>query len=174
MSIKNSIEKIRKLRRGLQRLICGKSNEKTIVTGHSVALVGMTAVPVEITAVVSKTGVENQLEFEKSQAVLLGPDRDVIRVRQLDAMIGKLMKPFNGVARVPGKTIAKIEGHIADVSDSLKRVGAYQPGLAADFSDLFRESRQKTLVWDLEYIHTFQSPAGETIEQKVAKFRLGK
>ncbi|MCE9508606.1 MAG: hypothetical protein K8R48_09905 [Alphaproteobacteria bacterium] len=168
-------EKISKLRRGLQRLICGKSNEKTIVTGHTVALVGGMAVPVDITAVVSKTGVENQLEFEKSQAVLVGPARDVIRVRQLDAMIGKLMKPFNGAAKVPDKTVAKIEGHISDIADSLKRVGAYQPGISSNFSDFFsKPSDQKTLVWDLEYANTFRSPAGAVIEQTVAKFRLGK
>jgi hypothetical protein len=166
-------EKIGKLRRSLQRKICGKSNEKTIVTGHSVALVGGMAVPVDITAVVSKTGVDNQLEFEKSQAVLVGPDRDVANIRRLDAIIGRLMKPFNGAARIPDKTISKIERHISDVADSLRRATAYRhrPGAV---SGLLDESGQIKLIHELEYINTFQTPAGGKIEQKIAKIRLGK
>jgi hypothetical protein len=86
-------------------------------------------------------------------------------------MIGKLMKPFNGAARVPDKTVSEIVLHIADVSDSLQRTGAYRRDTASGL--LSADGDHKTSVVELEYANTYTDPTGAAVEQKIAKFRVG-
>jgi hypothetical protein len=175
MAIKEIIQKIW---RGLQREMAGESNTVRVSAGTGWFHNGNYLMPYQKTALVEKGLHANQLEFERSKAVIVGPKEDIHRVRCLDSMIHNLTKPFNGAARVPEEVVEKVEAHIEDVSDSLKRIGAYKPpGIEMEFGDMlvgiFNPADPKQPLASLEYENIFLSQHGSEIRQRVAKFDIG-
>ncbi|MCE9508609.1 MAG: hypothetical protein K8R48_09920 [Alphaproteobacteria bacterium] len=119
MQKKSFGEKLKKFWRGLVREFTGESN-------RIVLPMTMTHTPMAPMTSASVPNPNNKLEFENSKVTIEGSFRDVHRVRCLDNMIGRLSRSYNEKAQ------KKIDLHIADVADSLKRVSAYTLGVAAE------------------------------------------
>ncbi len=124
------------------------------------------------------SGTGNQLTSEKHQAILGGNENAISALKRMDRDIGKLMKPFNGVARVPPNVVENIEQLIKENAEAMTLVTAttaYQEGRAERLGNLLRNDKSTTEVaikW-LEYENVFTSPTGGRIEQRVAQFRVG-
>jgi len=123
-------------------------------------------------------GPAGQLGHEKHKAILKGPDADIAKLRKMDKAIGSLMKPFNGVARVPENVTAKIDALIRDNALSISRVVAVRPyeESALESIGTWVRNAQKTteqpLDW-LEYENVYRSANGNPIQQRVAQFKVG-
>lgn len=132
-----------------------------------------------------------QLDYDADQSIVLGARRDIKRVQRLDAMIGSLLRPFNGAAQVPDDVVKKIEVHVEDVKDSLTRVGAYKvekeddnnvlsflPGLGTLFNAITKlptKPEERTTVYSLEYNSYYPSPygTGRPKKQSITTIYLG-
>ncbi|MDE1151398.1 MAG: hypothetical protein PW788_02580 [Micavibrio sp.] len=123
-------------------------------------------------------GPAGQLGHEKHKAILKGPTDDIARLKKLDKAIGSLMKPFNGVARVPAEVATKIDALIRDNALSISRVVAvrpYEENALESIGTWVRGAQKATeqpLDW-LEYENVYRSPNGNRIEQRVAQFKVG-
>ena len=135
MQMKNIREKLKKLWRGLQREILGESNRiiVPVAVSHMPAATFMSSVSVP--------NPDNRLEFEDNKVLLEGEDKDIHRVRCLDAIIGKLSRSFNQKAQ------EKIQLHIADVADSLQRVRAYRLDGAKGSEKIAVQSLWYSKIW---------------------------
>lgn len=124
------------------------------------------------------SGTGNQLTNEKHQALLGGNENAISALKRMDRDVGKLMKPFNGVARMPPEVVTRIEQLIKENAEAMTLVTAttaYQEGRAERLGNLLRNDKSTTEVsikW-LEYENVFTSPTGGRIEQRVAQFRVG-
>jgi hypothetical protein len=123
--MKNIHEKIKKNWRKLQREILGESNRVQLLDEAHIPLKFIRPYANFYRHVASSPTKENRLEFAANRPLLEGDDKDIHQIRCLDHVIGKLTKSFNGSAGIPEKTLAKIQGHVNDVSASLLRVSAY-------------------------------------------------
>lgn len=123
-------------------------------------------------------GTSNQLENEKHKALLGGNEDAIAALKKMDKKIGKLMKPFNGVARVPTEVVDQIETLIKENAKAISMVTAtepYEESRVERLGSFLRNAKNTTEVpiqW-LEYENTFKSNSGATVEQRVAQFRLG-
>lgn len=123
-------------------------------------------------------GTGNQLENEKHKALLGGNEDAISALKKMDKKIGKLMKPFNGVARVPSEVVTQIEQLIKENEKAISLVTAtepYQESRVERLGSFLRNSKEVTEVaidW-LEYENTFKSNTGATVNQRVAQFRVG-
>lgn len=123
-------------------------------------------------------GTTHQLLNEKNQAILRGDAEAVARLKKADKQIGRLMQPFNGVARVPENVADKIESLLKENEAALARVLAVRSrarGRAEIIGDFIRNESAVTeepLRW-LEYQNVYRSPSGNRIEQRVAQVRVG-
>ncbi|MCE9508607.1 MAG: hypothetical protein K8R48_09910 [Alphaproteobacteria bacterium] len=123
--MKNINEKIKKTWRKLQRGFWGESNRVQLVPEDYIPLKWIPSYARFYRHVASSPTLENRLQFAANRPLLEGDDNDIHQIRCLDHVIGKLTQSFNGAAGIPEKTLAKIYGHINDVSSSLLRVSAY-------------------------------------------------
>lgn len=111
-----------------------------------------------------------QLTYERNGAILKGAAEDISKIRGLDLEIGALTRPFNGVSRVPDAVTAEIDKHVKDVSDAFARVAAVAVEVTDDFDDLVKGKLEKEVpLSSLEFINTYKSDAGNTIEQRLFK-----
>ncbi len=137
--------------RGFQRTMAGESGNSVYMT--TIAAQGSSA-KTQITRVYP-------LQFEKSEAVLQGPAADVRHLRRLDMTIGKLIKPFNGVSRVPDSVVEQIERHVADLETSFRKVSAVT------------SHHDQAKLRNLEFVSIHPTNTGGTVEQRLVKIRLG-
>lgn len=124
------------------------------------------------------SGTSNQLHNEKNKALLGGNDDAIAALKKMDNQIGKLMKPFNGVARVPSNVVTQIEDLIKQNAQAITMVNAtkpYEESRLERLGNTIRNDEATTEVsvkW-LEYENVFTSNSGARIEQRVAQFRVG-
>lgn len=124
------------------------------------------------------SGTSSQLLNEKHQASLTGNEDAISMLKKMDRQVGKLMKPFNGVARVPPDVVMKIEKLIAENAKAMTLVNAtqaYEQSRTERLGNFLRNDKGTTaqpIRW-LEYENVFTSPTGGRIEQRVAQFRVG-
>ena len=124
-------------------------------------------------------GAGNQLHYEKNKAILSGPADDISRIRELDRQIGKLTEGFNGVARVPDVITRQIDALAEAVRPSLERVVAKKPYEESTLERVGGWMRSSEPVTEvpidrLEYVITYPASYGNPVEQRLAKFKLGK
>lgn len=123
-------------------------------------------------------GTTNQLLNEKNRATLSGDEQAIANLKEMDHQIGKLLKPFNGVARVPAEVVTRVEQLIKENSASITRVTAtkaYEESRLERLGNAVRGddgTKEQSIRW-LEYENVFTSPTGGRIEQRVAQFRVG-
>ena len=123
-------------------------------------------------------GNASQLNNEKHKAILKGPADHIARLKKMDKAIGKLVEPFNGVARVPENITAKIDALVKENAFSMTQVVAvrpYEENTIEALGSWVRGAQKTTEVpidW-LEYETRYRSPHGNTITQRVAQFRVG-
>jgi hypothetical protein len=129
-----------------------------------------------------------QLTHEKHEAVVKGQPGDLKAMRGLDLQIGAMIAPYDGSQRVPDKVSAEIDRHIRDLREVFTRVGAVQPAAASvtvqfvtvgDVAELFSgqtppKTPAETPLRELEFVSHYKSNAGTDIEQRLAKFTLGR
>lgn len=116
----------------------------------------------------------DRLSFEKSGAILKGDSADIRALRGLDLQIGAMTRSFNGASRVPDKVVEKIELHVQDVAENLARVAAVKKEFTDDIGNLMKGVLEETHpVHALEYVSSYPSNAGNSIEQRLAKVSLG-
>jgi hypothetical protein len=123
--MKNIGEKIKKAWRKMQRELSGESNRVSLIPEDYIPLKFIRPYADFYRHIASAPAMENRLEFAANRPLIEGEGNDVHQIRCLDHVIGKLTAAFNDAAPPSDKARAKIESHIADVADSLKRVRAY-------------------------------------------------
>jgi hypothetical protein len=123
-------------------------------------------------------GTSNQLHNEKNKVVLEGNEDAISALKKMDTQIGKLMKPFNGVARVPSEVVSQVEDLIKQNAQAItlvKGTKAYEESRLERLGNTLRndDGTNSVPVKYLEYENVFKSNSGARVEQRVAQVRLG-
>lgn len=123
-------------------------------------------------------GTGHMLLNEKNKAIIDGDKDTVKKLKKMDRAIGKLMKPFNGVARMPDEVANAIEALVKQNARSIEKVQATRlrdRGRAEVIGDMLFGDKpvlHEKLDW-LEYESTYTSANGNRIEQRLARVPFG-
>lgn len=123
-------------------------------------------------------GTGHMLLNEKHKAIIDGDKDTVKKLKKMDRAIGKLMKPFNGVARMPDEVANAVEKLVKQNARSIEKVKATrlrERGKAEVIGDMLFGDKavlHESLDW-LEYENTYTSANGNKIEQRLARVPFG-
>lgn len=118
-------------------------------------------------------GTGHMLLNEKNKAIIDGDKDAVKKLKKMDRAIGKLMKPFNGAARIPDDVADRIEALVkahARAIESVKATKLRHRGRAEIIGDMLFGDKPvlHEQLTRLEYENVYTSPNGVKIEQRLA------